>query len=265
MSETLRVMSFNVRFPSPDDGPDVWSARRDLLVETIRQHAPDIIGAQECYYEQGDYIVGHLPDYAWFGVGRTGTRGDEHMGVFYRRERLKLKEHGHFWLSETPDLPASRSWGVDLPRMVTWGHFETPAGFRFTLLNTHLPHRPEDEAARLHGVALIIDRIARLSNGRPALMTGDFNDVAGGRVYEAFRAAGLRDVRTLAETPEGPEGTFHGFSGMEIGPRIDWILCTPGDWSVRRFETSTFHQNGRYPSDHFPILADLGLADEPTP
>ncbi len=262
MSETLRVMSFNVRFPSPDDGPDLWEARRDVLVETLRQRSPDAVGAQEIYREQGDYIVSQLPEYSWFGVGRTGTRSDEHMGVFYRPDRLKLKEHGHFWLSETPDLPASRSWGMDLPRMVTWGRFETLAGgARFTLLNTHLAHRPEDNAARLNGVALIAERIGRLAESGPVLMTGDFNDVAGGRVHAAFLATGLRDARQLAAKPEGPEGTFHGFSGMEIGPRIDWILCDPR-WSVLRFETFTFHEGARYPSDHFPIVADLALDPE---
>lgn len=259
MSETLRVMSFNVRFPCPDDGSNLWEARRDILVETVRRHAPDVIGAQEIYYEQGDYVVRNLPEYSWFGVGRTGTRHDEHMGVFYRPDRLKLKEHGHFWLSETPDLPASRSWGMDLPRMVTWGRFETAGDRCFVLLNTHLAHRPDDEVARLNGVALIAERYARLAKGLPVLMTGDFNDVAGGSVHRAFREAGLRDGRELAARIEGPEGTFHGFSGMEVGPRIDWVLCSPG-WSVARFETVTFHQDGRYPSDHFPIVADLTLS-----
>jgi endonuclease/exonuclease/phosphatase family metal-dependent hydrolase len=260
MNEILRAMSFNVRYPEPSDGPNAWEARRDLLVSTVRRHAPDVIGAQEVYYEQGGYIVERLPDYAWFGVGRTGTTRDEHMGVFYRHDRLRLKEHGHFWLSETPDLPGSRSWGMDLPRLVTWGRFETVGERRFVFLNTHLAHRPADDAARLNGVTLIAERIGRLAEGAPVLMTGDFNDVAGGRVHEAFKAAGLRDAREIAERPEGPEGTFHGFSGMEIGPRIDWILCNR-PWSVARFETSTFHEGKRYPSDHFPIIADLALAD----
>lgn len=265
MSETLRVMSFNVRFPSPDDGANVWTARRDLLVEAVLARAPDVIGAQETYYEQGSYVVEKLPDYSWFGVGRTGTQRDEHMGIFYRRDRLKLKEHGHFWLSETPELPGSRSWGMDLPRMVTWGRFETPGGRRFLMMNTHLAHRPEDEAARLSGVAVVAERFGRLAEGAPVLMTGDFNDVPGGRVYDAFQAAGLRDVRLLAEVVEGPEGTFHGFSGLEIGPRIDWVLCGPEGWSFRRFETCTFNVGGRYPSDHFPVVADLGFEGPPAP
>ena len=56
-AETLRVMTFNVRYPNPGDGANAWPARRDLLVETIRARRPDVIGTQELFYEQGQYIA----------------------------------------------------------------------------------------------------------------------------------------------------------------------------------------------------------------
>ena len=101
-AQTLRVMTFNVRYPNPDDGANVWANRRDLLVETIRRHDPDLLGAQEMYQSQGDYIAERLPRYAWFGIGRRGDHEDEHMGVFYKRGRFFPVESGNFWLSETP-------------------------------------------------------------------------------------------------------------------------------------------------------------------
>ncbi len=66
-AQSMKVMTFNVRYPNPGDGPDVWSARRDLLVETIAKEAPDLMGTQELFHEQGQYIVEKLPGYAWFG------------------------------------------------------------------------------------------------------------------------------------------------------------------------------------------------------
>src|SRR5215204_7539778 len=83
-AESLRVMSFNVRYPATGDGPNRWEARRDLLVATIEEKKPDVFGTQELFYEQGQYIVEKAPEYQWFGVSRRGTRADEHMGVFYR-------------------------------------------------------------------------------------------------------------------------------------------------------------------------------------
>ena len=105
LAETLRVMSFNVRLPSPGDGENVWENRRDILVETLRLKNPDVIGTQELYKAQGDYIVERLPDYKWIGISRRGTEQDEYMGVFYKHETLNVVESGNFWLSDTPEKP----------------------------------------------------------------------------------------------------------------------------------------------------------------
>ena len=147
-AETLTVMTYNVRYPSPDDGADRWENRRDLLGDTIRKSAPDLIGTQELFQSQGDYITAKLPRYSWFGIDRRGGHDDEHMGIFYRSDRLKLIEQGNFWLSDTPEVVGGISWGHPFPRMVNWGLFETRSGRRFRLYNTHFPYRGEDEAAR---------------------------------------------------------------------------------------------------------------------
>ncbi len=255
-AQTLRVMSFNVRYPAKTDGPNRWELRRDLLVETIREKAPDLIGTQELYYEQGEYIVSKLPDYVWFGISRRGTREDEHMGVFYRKDRLRLLDSGNFWLSETPETPGSMSWGINLPRMVTWGLFELhQGGMRFYFYNTHLPHRREDHAARMNAARLIVERIRQLDSGVPFIMTGDFNAPAGGEVYQVF-AGLLEDAWSRAQRRVGPECTFGGFKGLTDGARIDWILFR-GPFRVLEAETVTRNWDGRYPSDHYPVFAVL--------
>lgn len=257
-ADALRVMSYNVRYPSKSDGPDLWDLRRDILVESLRVKDPDLFGTQELFYMQGEYIVSKLPAYSWFGVSRRGNREDEFMGVFYKRDKLKLVDSGNFWLSETPGAPGSISWNMSLPRMVTWGLFELKApGLRFYYYNTHFAHRREDEPARLESARLIADRIKQLPADVPFLMTGDFNAPAGGAVYGIF-AAFLSDAWKAAAARSGPEGTFHGFRGKPGGSRIDWILFR-GPFTVTEAETVTFNVNGRYPSDHFPVLAVLKL------
>lgn len=255
-AEPLRVLSYNVRYPNPGDGPDLWDTRKALFIESIREANPDIIGTQELFKLQGDHIVSALPEYTWFGTSRRGNSEDEHMGVFYKKGKLRLVESGQFWLSETPDVPGSESWGVTLPRMVTWGLFDQ-AGKQFYFLNTHFAHRREDEEARKKSAGVIAERVARLKKGIPVIVTGDFNAPAGGPVYDALLGAtGLKDTRALAGKKEGPEGTFHGFRGKAGTNRIDWILVSPG-WTVRRNVAITMQKDGRYPSDHFPVLAEL--------
>lgn len=253
-AETLRVMTFNVRYPNPGDGANVWSARRDLLVETIRIRRPDVIGTQELFYEQGQYIVEKLPEYAWFGLSRRGDHEDEHMGVFYLKDRLRVVESGDFWLSVTPEKPGSISWNMSLPRMVTWAVFEIAgSGKRFRYFNTHFAHRREDERARLNSARLIACRIELLDPDEAVVLTGDFNAPAGGAVHEAL-ARLLRDAWTEASERKGPEDTFHGFTGKPRPGRIDWILFR-APWKVVSAETITDRKGDVFPSDHYPVVA----------
>jgi len=258
LPQTLKVMTFNVRYPNPDDGADAWPARRDLLVETIAGESPDLIGTQELFREQGDYIVSKLPRYAWFGLSRRGNHTDEHMGVFYLTSTLNPVDSGNFWLSETPERPGSISWNMSLPRMVTWCLFEHRAtGVRFMLYNTHFAHRREDEAAREKSAKLIAARLALYEEALPLILTGDFNAPAGGTVYSLL-TAGLKDAWKEAGQREGPEDTFHGFKGKPRPGRIDWILFR-APWAVRRAATLTISREGRFPSDHFPVVAEFSL------
>jgi endonuclease/exonuclease/phosphatase family metal-dependent hydrolase len=255
-AESLRVMSFNVRYPAKSDGPNVWETRRDLLVQTIKEKSPDVFGTQELFYEQGQYIVEKAPEYEWFGVSRRGNRTDEHMGVFYKPAALRLVESGNFWLSENPETPGSMSWDVTLPRMVTWGLFEVKAsGKKFYFYNTHFPHRREDAKARVECARVIRERIAKLPAGTPFVLVGDFNTDVGSEPYQAI-ATGLTDAWGTASSKTGPNGTFNGFKGTGTGARIDWILFR-GFARATEAETVTKNLEGRYPSDHFPVVAVL--------
>lgn len=253
-AETLRVMTFNVRYPNPGDGANVWTARRDLLVETIRSRRPDVIGTQELYSEQGQYIVEKLPEYAWFGLSRRGNHEDEHMGVFYRKDRLRLVDSGDFWLSVTPEKPGSISWNMSLPRMVTWAVFEMAGtGKRFRYFNTHFAHRDADETARLKSAMLLACRVGLLDADEAVVLTGDFNSPAGGGAHQVL-GQNLRDAWNDAAGRTGPADTFHGFTGKPRPGRIDWILYR-APWKAVSAETITDHRGNVFPSDHFPVLA----------
>jgi endonuclease/exonuclease/phosphatase family metal-dependent hydrolase len=256
-AQPLRVMSYNVRYPNPDDGENRWEARRELFFNSVREVNPDLIGTQELFKHQGDEIVEHLPAYAWFGISRRGNDQDEHMGVFYKKDRLRLIRQDQFWLSESPNQPGSQSWNMSLPRMVSWAEFDDN-GRRFYFFNTHFAHRREDEDARLKSARLLVERIRQIAADTPLVVTGDFNAPAGGEVHAAMLAHGLRDSRAIAREKAGPEGTFHGFRGVPSPGRIDWVLISP-HWVALRNETLAFHQSGRYPSDHFPVLAQIEL------
>jgi endonuclease/exonuclease/phosphatase family metal-dependent hydrolase len=257
----LRVMTFNVRLPVSQDGDNAWERRQAVFIETIAQVQPDIIGMQELYQRQADHVIEHLPDYAWFGIDRRGGHGDEHVGIFYRRDRFTVLDSGDFWLSETPGVAGSITWGNLFPRLVSWGLFEDKAtGRRFHVLNTHLPYRAEDGEARLNAARLIAAWIARLPSDAAVVLIGDFNVTPDGPVH-ALLSDGLTDVRIVAPVTSGPDGTFHNFTGV-ADRRIDWILVR--GFRAQSARTVTTHRDGRYPSDHFPVVADLVFGSDPT-
>ncbi len=250
----LNIMSFNVRYPATGDGDNRWELRRDTLVDCIRQSRPDVIGTQELFETQGKYIVEKLPEYAWFGISRRGNHEDEHMGVFYLKEKFSVVESGNFWLSETPEVAGSSSWNVSLPRMVTWGLFEEKKSKkRFYLANTHFAHRREDGQARIESARVLAHWLEKLPSQVPVILTGDFNTAVGSEPYQTLTRF-MKDSREGLKDSAGEIGTINiGFSGKPSSNRIDWILYRGDQLKPEKFETILYHQNGRYPSDHFPV------------
>jgi endonuclease/exonuclease/phosphatase family metal-dependent hydrolase len=252
----LTVMSLNIRMPSDGDGANLWEKRRDLTFATIRAADPDLIGTQELFQRQGDDVVRALPHYSWFGTDRYGGHANEHMGIFYRRDRLKIVEQGQFWLSETPDKPGSMSWGTDLPRMVNWATFQTKDGRKFRFYDTHFAHRDQDEGAREQAAKLLAARIAAGPKDLPVILTGDFNTVDSSGAHRALTAT-LADAWLGGAPRTGPGFTFHGFTGKGEN-RIDWIL-TRG-FAVERIAAIDTHRGEVYPSDHYPVVARVRFA-----
>lgn len=257
----LTVMSFNVRYGTASDGENAWQNRRDLLVETIRRYEPDILGTQEGLDFQLDYIQEQLGgDYRWFGVARDADGTGEHAAVFYRRDRLAALESGTFWMSETPEVPGTKSWSSHHNRVTTWARFHHYAtGRQFVYLNTHLDNGSPE--ARQQGARLLARRIDATPNRYPVIVTGDFNAAAGkSEPWQTLIGAGLKDAWQIAKECKGPACTFNGFKppSETADNRIDWVLV-PEHAAVQSCETVTYSRDGRYPSDHCPVVARLTI------
>lgn len=253
--DQLRVMTYNVRYPNPDDGPNIWAKRRAVFTQTIAAAAPDVIGTQELFASQGADIVRALPGYAWFGRDRRGGHADEHMGIFYRRDRLTLIRHGDFWLSDTPSVVGSMAWGTTLPRMVNWGVFETRGRIRrrFVLFDTHFAHRDEDDVARERSAGLLLRELEPIAGKLPVVLTGDMNATPDSKAYHTL-AEHLTDAWATAPVRRGPERTFHDFTGRP-DRRIDYIFVR--GFTALSATVRTDHVGAIYGSDHFPVVAAL--------
>jgi endonuclease/exonuclease/phosphatase family metal-dependent hydrolase len=265
-SAGVRVMTANVRYGTANDGEDRWELRRDLLVEVLRQEQPDLIGTQEMLPFQAAYLQQQLGIYDYVGRSRELDNADgEQCGIFYRRERFVELERGHFWLSDEPERPGSQAWDAALPRMATWLKlFDRTTQRVLVIINTHFDHRGDD--ARLRSAQLVRRYAARFAADYPLIVTGDFNCPEASPPYAALcqsadgAAAPAADVYRQVHPDRQPdEGTFHGFQGGREGGRIDWILASAA-WRAESARIVAWHRDGRYPSDHYPVVAELRLA-----
>ena len=65
---TFRIMTFNIRYPNPGDGPNYWPNRKEMVASMVRFHGADLVGVQEAFRSQLDELSEQLPGYAWTGV-----------------------------------------------------------------------------------------------------------------------------------------------------------------------------------------------------
>jgi endonuclease/exonuclease/phosphatase family metal-dependent hydrolase len=258
----LRVMSFNLRFAS-DTPPNSWPERRPVMRRLLRQERPQLLGTQEGLYQQLRDIQADLPGhYDSIGEGREGGSAGEAMQIFYDTRRLDPLEYRHYWLSDTPNVIGSKTWGGCCPRMVTWIRFlDRLTGKQFYAVNTHF--EAFDALARQLSADLLLQRAGEeFDPALPVIVTGDFNEPAraGATVYDRLVTNGpFLDTWEQAERRSPLFATFHGYQPLvPDGDRIDWILTTPGA-TTSSAEILTFSRHGQFPSDHLPVQADVEL------
>ena len=262
----VRVMSYNIRYGTAQDGENHWDNRKEFLIETIQAFDPDLLGTQETLGFQRDYLAGKLTGYEVLGVGRDdGGETGEMTALYFKRARFEKLDGGHFWLSETPDKPGSKSWDAALTRMVTWVELRDrrqPKGKPLVFFNTHFDHRGGQ--ARVESARLLRRRVAERAVQCRVIVTGDFNAGEDSPPYRAFfgaegnLASPLRDAYRLKRPePAADEGTFSNFkAGAVKGPRIDWIGVSAG-WQALEASIDRAERGGRTPSDHFAVTAIL--------
>jgi len=233
-SDNLKVMTLNLRYDNPRDSINAWPNRARLVSDFLNSERPDLLGMQEVLVNQYDYLDSVLVGYSSIGVGRSdGAKGGEMNPVFFRNDRFELIRTKTFWLSETPEIPGSRSWGAGLPRIVTWVELsEKSTHMHFYFFNTHFAH--DSDSARIMSSRLLLEKVDSISAGFPFVITGDFNMLISSKGYEILTGP-FESVPLLLDTyavshkrPVGPAYTFNGFSDSTSAGRIDYIFVRKG-------------------------------------
>ncbi|OPY90651.1 MAG: Endonuclease/Exonuclease/phosphatase family protein [Syntrophus sp. PtaU1.Bin208] len=268
----MNVMSFNIRRGTRRDGRNSWIHRRDLVREILDAYRPDVLGLQEALDFQMAEVCTMLPGYERVGIGNLGGSRGLHNAIFYDAGRFSLSEEGTFWLSDTPEDPRSRGWGNIIPRICTWVRLidnATRQGFYF--YNTHLDHL--SLRSRKKSAFLLTQRISTRCFPDPIILTGDFN--AGemsvpiqylkgkiplkiNRKVKALNPVPLMDSFRERYPKMRNVATYHGYDRYFFRLKLDYIFVPT---SARVMDAEIIHRHGEkcYPSDHFPLFAQVEL------
>ena len=256
-NQELKVMSYNIRLGSGQDGTNSWQHRCPATIEMIKDQAPDVFGVQEAFDYQLAFVEEFCSNYKSVGVGREdGKKKGEHMSIFWNKKTTQMLKWGTFWLSETPDVP-SKGWDSRHYRTATWALMKDKrSGKKFYFVNTHLDHRGKE--AQKNGLALIVSRIGSINpENYPMVLTGDFNvrpdNPALTELNKIMDSA--RDVAVKTDR----HNTFNGWSVKPTESIIDYIYFV-GFSSCPEYQTVTKkYADKPFVSDHYPITARLVL------
>lgn len=267
-ADSIKVMSFNIRFNNPNDSLDTaWEQRREPCGRMMAQYHPDVVGMQEPRNVMWQQIFDMLPEYAYFRVEPNDTLPASQIGdllLLYLRNKYVALRSGHFWLSATPEIP-SRPWNsTDTHyRGALWLQLkEKKNGKEFYIVTTHLPYKgdPVDTEVRARCAELINNRMKTIAGEDAVIfLTGDMN--ASYRTDDARRESLTPFYSWFASAREDAPKTdnhssFNGFGRVAPHVRdrnIDHIFYR----NARPLEFETIDKpiyGVRWISDHYPII-----------
>ncbi len=254
-AQSIKVMSYNIRLDVASDGVNQWSNRTEKLPALIQKHDPDLVGLQEAMHHQLMGILKSLPQYGYIGVARDdGKEKGEYSAILFRKDRFEVVSQKTTWLSETPDVPGSKSWDAAITRVLTRGKFkDKKTGKEFLYFNTHFDHIGKE--ARKNSAWIIVKAIKdeNITN-LPVLVTGDFNSQP---TEDPYKTIATSDVVVDARPADSTQGTFCTFNVN--GPPctlIDYIFHSKNAKKAS-YKVITDNDGTNYPSDHLPVMAEF--------
>ena len=265
MEATLKVMSFNLKRDSRFSRKNRWSCRKEHASRFIMESGADIIGVQELLPSMRSDIMELLCNYNIFGFGRTRRLTNEQSAIILPAQDTDVRYNKTFWLSKKPEKQGSRAYFSVFPRICTVCEvYVKHLDCMVRVFNTHFDHICSP--ARLLSVRIILEYMHRLNQRcqMPTILMGDMNAKPDSKRIQVLshNLHGYPDIHLTniydRIAPEKVQNTYHGFKGKQKQKPIDYIFVSD-DFEITDCLIDKTEQDGRYPSDHFPLIATLQL------
>lgn len=255
-SKTLKVATYNIEY----DNKSNWSGRKALVGELFSRYNFDLVGVQEPFSRQITDIMGLLPAYSYFGSNVLGTTKDGVLSnlIIYKRSRLEVLDSGKFWYSETPEV-ASKGWDAGQYRICVWAKFKDKiTGKEFYHFNSHFDNT--GVIAREESAKLLLSRIKIIAQDYPVIATGDFNSSQSSEAYRILASSTFCNdsYKWSLQKENANWGTYNNYvysTSPASSTRIDHLYFSPNNSTISYWKVANDAFSGKYPSDHFPVIA----------
>lgn len=257
----MKVLTFNLRTDFLLDINNRWNRRKEVVYEIMNNNDYDIIGVQELNNKMFKDLASEISNYNIVGKPRSSKYFIERNDILVSK-RHRILKHCTFWLSDKPDKIGSAVWYSVFPRICTTALIELEDGNIIRVYNTHLDFLLPK--AREYGLKKIGEYIEnqREKDDYPAILMGDLNAGPKSRAITEFTQGKYSSKRFVAVQDYNKEiynnTTLSKFKGLKKGLHIDYIFVSD-EFNIINNEIIYYNKNGRYPSDHYPMMAELKL------
>ncbi len=254
--DILKICTYNIRYDNLFDKKWGWENRKSHILDLIKYEKFDLFGIQEALLNQLNDLKS-ISEYNFFGVARgDGLLEDEFNGIFYNKNKFEKIDGGYFWLSKTPEIPSIYE-GAGCKRVCVWLILLNKlTNKKLAFAVTHLDNLSKE--ARIFSANLILEKLKPYYKKYPFALMGDFNSLPEDDVYKNLTKV-FNEVKILANIKE--KATFTSDSNFLINSdaercEIDFIFLN-NKFDVKNVEILKNNFEGKYISDHFPVVANI--------
>ena len=257
----MKVMTFNLRTDFLLDINNRWNKRKEIVYDILNNNDCDIIGVQELNNKMFKDISKEALGYNIIGNPRSLKYFIERNDILVSKKH-KILEYSTFWLSEDPEKIGSAIWYSVYPRICTTALIRLNDGNIVRVYNTHLDFLLSK--AREYGLKKIGEYMDKQheKDNYPAIIMGDFNASPTSKAIKNFSEGKYSSKKFIAVQDHKKEiynmSTMSKFKGNKKGLHIDYIFVTE-EFKVLDTEILEYNKNGKYPSDHYPMIAKLDI------
>lgn len=252
----IQIISSNIRFDNPADGINAWPHRREILTQTLLSHDPDIVATQEGRRIQL-FEFAQLMNFQMIDEHRKWIEERMYPTFFVKKDRWDILGSYDHWLSTTPEIAGSASFGSAFPRLVTWLKAKPKdSDLNFMFINTHLDHVKSE--TRIEQIKVLVSEVKKhFEPNLRVIIMGDFNDSPQSEVRKILTESFPSVLDSWAQFNQNEETSHHAFNGEDQnGSRIDWILSDE-TLKIENCFLDKSTVDGKYPSDHFPVVCTI--------